>query len=275
MFGIQQFDAPLGAEITGLDLATPLEESTLANLYQTWLQHKVLVFRNQNLSPEQQVMFTGQFGEIDSYPFLQGIPEHPLVAPVLKLPEHKVNFGGVWHSDTAYLETPAKGATLYALEIPSQGGDTIFADMALVYRTLPVSIASRLEGLMAVNRSDRSAVSQTRNPDSTPDLQVEGHKVFRSEHPVIRQHPETGEKLLYVNAAHTEKILGIPPTESESLLRQLTETIERPEFHFRLQWQPGTLILWDNRITQHFPMNDYPGHRRLLHRVSLKGDNPV
>lgn len=163
-FKVQSITPALGAEVHGLDLANPIPSETLQALRDTWLERKVLCFRDQALSPAQQLAFTRQFGEIDKYPFLGGIEGYPEVAPVLKLPEEKVNFGGIWHSDTAYLETPAAGASLYALEIPAVGGDTLFCNTALAFEKLPAELKKRLIGLTALNVSSKAAVSRTRTP---------------------------------------------------------------------------------------------------------------
>ena len=262
----------LGAEINGLDIASPIPPDTLQALRGTWLERKVLCFRDQTLSPLQQLAFSRQFGEIDKYPFLRGIEGYPEVAPVLKLPEEKVNFGGVWHSDTAYLEAPAAGASLYALDVPAVGGDTLFCNTALAYEKLPAELKERLRGLTAINTSSKNAVSKTRIPSI--DRERSTPREFEYEHPVIRIHPETKQRTLYVNEAHTLRFRGWTDQNSIPLLEKLFRHLRRPEFQCRIRWRPGTLVLWDNRSTQHYPINDYHGYRRLLHRVSIKGDRP-
>ncbi|MFZ2207327.1 MAG: TauD/TfdA family dioxygenase [Porticoccaceae bacterium] len=273
-FEVHPLTPAVGAEITGLDLSQPIPPATLAALRKVWLERKVLFFRDQVLTPDQQLAFTRQFGEVEKYPFLPGIEGHPLIAPVLKLAHETVNFGGVWHSDTAYLETPAAGATLYALEIPPVGGDTIFVNMVLAYATLPDAIKAQIQGLRAVNSSAKADVTKTREDrlkdagDSAP------RQEFANLHPVVRTHPETGEKILYVNEGHTLCFEGWTEEASQPLLNLLYQHLRKPEYQCRFRWSPGALAMWDNRAAQHYPVNDYHGHRRLLHRISLKGDKP-
>jgi len=275
LFTAHKITPNIGAEIVGLHLSADLPPRVCEKLYQYWLDYKLLVFRDQDLSPDQQLGFTRLFGEVDKYPFLEGLPEHPLVAPVLKLAHETINFGGIWHSDTSYLECPAAGASLYAVEIPEIGGDTIFCNMAAAFRALPEEMQARLDGLCAINISSNPAVAATRIDRASNANSNTKKRVYRQKHPVIRRHPETGEKILYVNQAHTESIDGLSMTESEDLLSQLFEQARQPEFQCRLKWGPGTLVLWDNRSTQHYPVNDYHGFKRLLHRVSLKGERPA
>ena len=161
-FEVDPLTPAIGAEIRGLDLSEPIAPDALAELRSVWLERKALIFRDQTLTPAQQLAFTCQFGEVDRYPFLKGVDGYPLVAPVLKLPGETINFGGVWHSDTAYLETPAAGATLYALEIPAIGGDTIFCNMQLAYCALPQEVKETIHELRAINSSAKAAASKTR-----------------------------------------------------------------------------------------------------------------
>jgi taurine dioxygenase len=273
-FGIEHLTPAIGTEVRGLDLSRPLPPATLSAVRALWLERKVLFFRDQRLTPDQQLAFTAQFGELEKYPFLPGIEGHPLIAPVLKLPHEKVNFGGLWHSDTTYLETPAAGATLYAIEIPPLGGDTLFANMVLAYETLPDALKATIAGLKAVNSSAKADVTKTREDrlkevgDRTPPQE------FTSIHPVVRTHPETGERILYVNEGHAVRFDGWTEADSLPLLEALYKHQRKPEFQCRFRWSPGALAMWDNRACQHYPVNDYHGHRRLLHRISLKGDRP-
>ena len=273
-FDIAPVTPAIGAEITGIDLSEPLAEDQVAALRRLWLRHRVLFFRDQTLTPDQQLAFTRQFGEIEKYPFLPGIDGHPLIAPVLKLPHETVNFGGLWHSDTSYLETPAAGATLYAREIPALGGDTLFANMVLAYETLDTQLQARIAGLRVINSSAKADVSRTRE-DRLQELgDDKPQREFNAVHPLVRTHPETGEKILYVNEAHAVGIEGWPQAQSDELLQQLYRHQRQPEFQCRFRWSVGALAIWDNRACQHYPVNDYHGHRRLLHRISLKGERP-
>lgn len=273
-FEVEHLTPYIGSKISGLDLSKPILSDTLAELRKVWLDRKMIYFHDQTLTPEQQLEFTGQFGEVNKYPFLSGIEGYPLVAPVLKLPEETVNFGGVWHSDTTYLETPAAGASLYALEIPPVGGDTIFCNMQTAYEALPQDIKDQVDGLKAVYTSAKPAVSKTRMPRLADSGDSSAPKEFTNIHPVIRTHPETGERTLFAHEAHTLNIEGWSEEESQPLLNFLYQHARTPEFQCRIRWRVGMVVLWDNRSTHHYPINDYHGYRRLLHRVSLKGDKP-
>jgi taurine dioxygenase len=265
----------IGAEISGLDLSKPLNEATLSALRKVWLERKVLFFHDQTLTPDQQVNFARQFAEVEKYPFLNGIDGNSMVAPILKLPHEKINFGGVWHSDTAYLKCPAMGAVLYALEVPPVGGDTIWCNMVSAWETLPDELKRKVKPLKAVNISTKAEVSKTREDRLREAGDPSAPKEFVNIHPVVRTHPETGEEILYVNEAHTERFDGWGVAESETLLLQLYLHQRKPEFQCRFRWRRGSVAMWDNRSTHHYPINDYHGYRRLLHRVSLKGDEPV
>lgn len=271
-FVVKSMSPSIGSIIYGLDLAVPIPVETLKKLRTVWLERKVLVFPEQTLKPQQQTDFTKQFGKLDQYPFLEGIKSHPYVAKVLKLPEETINFGGVWHSDTTYLEAPAAGASLYALELPPSGGDTLFCDMTSAYQALPSDIKEQISQLKAINKSSKRAVAKTR-VNRTNNKAI-AKKVFSNSHPVVRTHPETKNKILYVNEAHTTHFEDQSEQQSKALLNLLFQQARKPEFQCRITWHVNMLVLWDNRSTHHYPMNDYTGYRRLLHRVSLKGDKP-
>jgi taurine dioxygenase len=273
-FSVEPLAPAIGAEIRGLDLSKAIPKPVLDELRGVWLERKALVFRDQHLTPDQHVAFAGLFGELDKYPFLRGIEGHPLVAPILKRPEETVNFGGMWHSDTTYLETPALGAVLYALEIPPLGGDTLFANMALAFRELPEELKERALPLRVVCSSAKADITKTREDRLRDMADAAGAQEFVNVHPLVRTHPETGEKILYANEAHVVRFEGWSEEASEPLLQQLYQHQRKPEFQCRIRWGVGSVVMWDNRSTHHYPINDYHGHRRLLHRVSLKGDRP-
>ena len=273
-FGIEHLTPAIGSEILGLDLGQPLAPDTLRAVRALWLERKVLFFRDQHLSPDQQLAFPRQFGEVEKYPFLPGIEGYPLIAPVLKLPHEKVNFGGLWHSDTTYLETPAAGATLYAIELPPLGGDTLFANMVLAYETLEETLKKQIADLKVINSSAKADVTKTREDRLKDVADPTPPREYVSIHPVVRTHPETGEKILYVNEGHAVRFEGWSEQDSLPLLEMLYQHQRKPEFQCRFRWSPGALVMWDNRACQHYPVNDYHGHRRLLHRVSLQGDPP-
>ena len=264
----------LGAEISGVDLSGPLDGDTVAALRRAWLEHLVIFFHDQHLGPEAFLALARRFGEVIEYPFVKGLDEHPEIIPVLKLEHERVNFGGIWHSDTAYLELPPMASMLIAREVPRAGGDTLFASMYLAYESLSAGLRRVLDGLAAVNSSAKADVTRTREDRAKDRPRADARKEYEATHPVVRVHPETGRKALYVNVAHTVRFDGMTEAESAPLLEYLFRHQVRPEFTCRFRWRPGSIALWDNRCTQHNPINDYHGHRRLMHRVTLAGDRP-
>jgi len=263
----------LGAEIGGVDSARSLESEVVSEIRQALLDHLVIFLRNQKLVPRQLLAFAQRFGQPMEYPQLKGLPECPLVTPVIKLEHERLNFGGVWHSDTAYLERPPMASMLYAVETPPYGGDTLFANQYLAYETLSEGLRQSLARLVGTNSSAKADVSKTRE-DRLRDAGAE-LKVLIGEHSVVRTHPETGRKALYVNCGHTTRFRGWTEQESAPLLDYLFTHQVKPEFTCRFHWEPGSLAFWDNRCTQHNPVNDYHGFRRVMHRVTLAGDTPA
>ena len=272
---IRPVSGALGAEVIGLDLARDLDDTTLAALRGAWLEHLVLFFRDQRLTPEQQIAFARRIGEPVEYPFVAGLPEHPVITPVVKLEHETRNFGGIWHSDTAYQQCPPMATMLLARELPPRGGDTLFASMYLAWEALSPGMQRMLERLEAVNSSLKADASATREDRVDSDGRADAPEVLEAVHPVARTHPETGRTALYVNVGHTARFENMTEEESRPLLEYLFRHLRRPEFCCRLRWAPGTLALWDNRCTQHYPVNDYHGHRRVMHRITLAGDRPV
>jgi taurine dioxygenase len=263
----------LGAEILGLDLRQPLDAETIARVRQALLDHLVIFFRDQDLTPDQFLRFAGYFAEPIEYPFVNALPGHPKIIPVIKLEHERVNFGGIWHSDTTYLDEPPLGSMLLARELPPRGGDTMFANMYLAYDALSDGMKRLLAGVKAVNSSGKADTTRTREDRMRADGKTD-LKDFIAEHPVVRTHPETGRKALYVNVAHTVGLADMTEEESAPLLQFLFQQQSRPEFTCRFRWEPGSIAFWDNRCAQHNPINDYHGHRRVMHRITLKGDRP-
>jgi taurine dioxygenase len=274
MIEIQRIAGALGAEVRGVDLARPLDDGTVAAIRKAFLDHLVIFFREQALSPAELLSVARRFGEPVEYPFVKGLDGFPQITPVVKLEHERVNFGGIWHSDTTYLERPPLGTMLLAREVPPQGGDTLFANQYLAYETLSDGLRRQLDGLAAVSSSAKADVSRTREDRIRSSPTEASHKVFEAEHPVVRTHPETGRKALYVNVAHTLRFKDWTEEESAPLLGFLHRQQVRPELTCRFRWQVGSLAFWDNRCAQHNPVNDYHGHRRVMHRVTLAGDVP-
>jgi taurine dioxygenase len=263
----------LGAEIEGVDVAQPLGTEVTAELRHALLDHLVIFLRNQRLTPHQQLAFARAFGEPIEYPQLKGLPDCPLITPVVKLPHERVNFGGIWHSDTTYLECPPMASMLYAIETPPYGGDTLFANQYLAYESLSEGLKRTLDRLTGISSSLKADASKTRE-DALRAAGV-ANKVLIAEHPVVRTHPETGRRALYVNVGHTSGFKGWTEEESRPLLELLFRHQVKPEFTCRFHWEPGSLAFWDNRCAQHNPVNDYHGFKRVMHRVTLAGDRPV
>jgi len=267
---VKPLSGAIGAEIHGIDLCLPVSDETVARIRKIWLEYSVIFFRDQDLPPKNFAAFARRFGEVVDYPFLKGLDESPEVIEVAKLEHERVNFGGLWHTDTAYLKRPPMGTMLVAREVPPYGGDTLFASSYAAYDALSNGMKQLLHPLRAVNSSAKAEKTRTREDRKAG----EGRKVLEAEHPVVRTHPETGRKALYVNFGHTLRFVGMSEEESAGLLDYLFEHQSRPEFTCRFRWEPGSIALWDNRCALHNPINDYHGHRRIMHRVTLAGDRP-
>ena len=273
-FQIQRSAGALGAEILGVDLAAGLTESLAAQIRQVFLEHQVVFFRDQQLTSGQFLAFAKAMGQPVEYPFVKGIDGHPVIIEVKKLEHERTNFGGIWHSDTTYLEQPPMGSMLLAREVPPYGGDTLFASQYAAYEALSDGMRKLLDPLKAISSSAKADVSKTREDRIASDGRADAKKDYTATHPVVRTHPETGRKALYVNVAHTVRFDGMTEEESAPLLHFLYRHQVKPEFTCRFAWRPGSLAFWDNRCVQHNPVNDYHGHRRLMHRITLAGDTP-
>ena len=264
----------VGALISGVRLSAALDAAVIAEIRTAWLAHGVVFFRDQPLPAGEFQAFAERFGEVIEYPFVKGIEGHPMIIPVLKLPHERNNFGGIWHTDTAYLPQPPMATMLIAREVPPYGGDTLFASGYAAFEALSPTLQSVLLALKGVNTSSKADVTKTRE-DRIKEAPTEKSKQdFVAEHPVVRTHPETGRKSIYVNFGHTARFVGMTEEESKPLLDFLFQQVCRPEFTCRFSWQVGSIALWDNRCTLHNPVNDYHGFKRLMHRVTLQGDTP-
>jgi len=271
---IRPIAGALGAEIHGVALDRELDPEIVAALRQALLDHLVIFFRDQELPPQRFLAFGRRFGEPIEYPFVRGIEGYPEIIQVAKLEHERVNFGGIWHSDTTYLQTPPMGTMLVAREVPPFGGDTLFANQYLAYEALSDGMKRLLEGLKGVNSSAKANTTRTREDRVKSDPSQRPNDDFVAEHPVVRTHPETGRKALYVNIGHTVRFAGMTEEESTPILTYLFEHQTRPEFTCRFSWNAGSLAFWDNRAAQHNPVNDYHGYRRIMHRITLAGDTP-
>ena len=269
---VKPVSGALGAEINGVDISLPLDAEVVSEIRKALLNHLVIFFQNQLITPQQQLNFAELFGIPMEYPQLKGLPECPLVTEVIKLEHEKLNFGGVWHSDTTYLQQPPMASILYAIEIPPYGGDTLFSNQYMAFDTLSEGLKKVLSELVAANTSSKKEVSMTRD-ERMREAGMELN-ILSALHPAVRTHPETGIKALYVNKAHTTHFEDWTEEESKSLLEFLFHHQVREELTCRFRWEKNSLAFWDNRCVQHYPINDYQGFRRIMHRVTIAGDEP-
>ena len=272
---VKRLTPAIGAEISGVRLDADLSAETIAQIRAALLEHLVIFFRDQSLDPASLVKFSRRFGEIGYYPFVAGMEGYPEVVEVAKKPDETINFGGLWHTDTSYLEEPPLGSILYAKEVPPVGGDTLFSNMYLAYESLSDGMKALLSGLRGVNSSEKPDAAVTRvhriadRPKDTAEI------VTTSAHPIVRTHPETGRKALYCSNAHTVTIEGMTEDESRPLLQYLYGVQQLEDLQCRFHWEAGSVAFWDNRCAQHNALNDYHGHQRTMYRVTLAGERPA
>jgi len=272
----------IGAEVRGVDLAAELSQDTFADVHNAFLEHLVLVFPDQHLAPPQQIAFARRLGPVMVDPFIESAAELPELMVVVKDTHEKLLFGEGWHSDNSYLEKPPLSSFLYALEVPPYGGDTLFANQYLAYETLSPGLRGMLDGMKAVHNplAYNQAIAAGnfgahRTMRLRNDAAMQQATRIETEHPVVRTHPETARKALYVNPLYTVRFSGWTEDESRSLLEFLWRHAVRPEFTCRYRWSVNTLAFWDNRCVMHHAINDYHGHRRVMHRVTAEGDRPA
>ena len=258
----------IGAEISGIDLRRTVTPEVFTELDRALLEFKVLFFRDQHISGAQHRDFARLWGELEIHPFLpQGdVPE------IVRFEKGSDNVGveNVWHADVTWRERPALGSVLRAVEVPAAGGDTCFADMAAAYDFLPERVKERIEGRVAVH-DFTLPFGIGMDPDKLKEMQ---EKYPAVEHPVVRTHPRTGRRTLFVNAIFTTHILGMPEDESEELLKLLFQQATVPEYQVRFKWAPGSIAFWDNRAVQHYAVSDYFPRRRVMERAAILGDRP-
>ena len=268
---IRRLAGALGAEISGICLAEDLPDTTIAAIRRALVEHQAIFFRDQKLSPAEQVRLGARFGPLNIHPYVAGMTEHPEVMEIIKEPEDRLNFGGGWHSDMSFLESPAIGSILYAVDTPTFGGDTLFSSQAAAFEALSPGLRQTLEGLRAVHSASREYSNQGASAQKRKSMAVVEAEGAAGDyiHPVVLTHPETGRKALYVNPAFTLKIEGWSPRESKPLLDFLFEHARYEAFTCRFTWTPGSVAFWDNRSVWHFALNDYPGQRRHMRRVTV------
>ena len=261
----------MGAEISGVDLSKDLSNQVFTDIHNALLENLVIVFHDQSLSPEACKLFAQKFGKLVKYPFVEGLQQHPEIFEIRKDPDEKKNFGGNWHSDMSFTELPPMGTMLYALEVPSKGGDTMLANLYLAYESLSEGLKCLLEDMEAEYSAALKHAGGRRNVMNATRFDVAN--LDRAEesfcHPIIRKHPETGHKALYISSGHLLRFKDMRVEESKPLLDFLKNHATQPDFTCRVKYRKGTLVLWDNRCTQHRALNDYHGERRVMHRLTI------
>jgi len=268
---IRRVSGAVGAEISGVDLAQELSAEIVAEIRCAFVEHQVIFFRDQRLTPEQQLRFGARFGPLNIHPYVAGMAGHPEVMEIIKEPEDRANFGGGWHSDMSFLERPSIGSILYAVEVPDHGGDTLFASQAAAYEALSPGLRRTLETLSSVHSAAKEYGVGGYSAQARKSMSVSEAEGLVGEyvHPLVLTHPETGRRALYVNPAFTVRIEGWSRRESRALLDFLFEHSRNEAFTCRFRWEAGSVAFWDNRSVWHFALNDYPGRRRHMRRVTV------
>jgi len=272
---IKLLSGALGAEISGVDLKdTSLKNFEIIN--NLLLEHKVIFFRRQNITPEEQLTLASRFGPIEQHAYVKGLDEYPEIVRIIKKPDEKNQWGENWHSDVSYNVKPTKAVILKSIKIPPVGGDTMFANMELAWETLDESIKEKIKNKKAIHSSlgakffieDYKAMKSNGNYDE-----------YSNEHPIVRTHPETRKKILFVNWTYTKKIIGMDKKESDEILNEIFKHQARLDFTCRFQWTENAVAIWDNRSVQHYAIADFfpgrgLGHERIMDRIAVQGDKP-
>ena len=266
----------LGAEVAGVDLSRDLDNQTFDEIHRAFLAHHVLFFHDQQLTPQSQAAFGRRFGPLNRHPYVKPLPDAPDVFAIVKEPDDVHHFGNGWHTDISYLEKPAYGTMLYAVEVPPYGGDTLFTNLHLAYEALSDGMKKMLGGLTGMFSNARTyGPGAQRFKDGVKAMTVSQQaEISRVEHPLVRTHPETGRKALYFSELHLIGIKSMKDEEAAPILGYLAQHAARPEFVCRLRWRKGSLAFWDNRCTAHYAIDDFQGMRRAMHRVTIEGDRP-
>jgi taurine dioxygenase len=274
---IRKIAGALGAEISGVDLAQPLDDHVFADIHAALLEHLVIFFRDQHLTPEQHIAFGRRFGELHVHPYIPNLEDYPEIIKLQSAddgPGEMAYQSNTWHTDLTYSAEPPMASILYGIVVPEAGGDTMWNNLFAAYEGLSPRMRDFIENLTAMHNIVMSMpanfMEQNWAPDQLKRLQDITPPV---EHPVVRTHPETGRKCLFVNRNFTSHINELSRFESDSLLRLLYEHIEQPEYVVRFHWREGSLAMWDNRCTQHYALTDYQS-LRIMHRVTVCGDRP-
>lgn len=262
-----------GAEILGVDLSQPIDSAVFAIVEQALIDHLVIFFRGQTLTPEQQKAFSRRFGELRISDQYQPLDGHPEILEIVKEPDATGIVGNLWHCDESFLERPALGSVLYMIECPPFGGDTMFANQYMAYETLSPGMQDMLSSMRAVY-SDGTLQERNKGRSMKVHKDAADRPTYEAVHPVVRTHPQSGRKSLFVHRPYTVRFDGMTEEESAPLLEFLYAQAVRPEFTCRFRWDEGSVAFWDNRCVQHYALNDYSGVRRYGHRITIIGDVP-
>ncbi len=272
---VKLLSGALGAEITGIDLKNSTDKNwkVINNLM---LEHKALFFRDQDITSEQQINLARKFGPLEKHVYVKGLENHPEIIRIIKGPQEKHQWGETWHTDVSYNPKPTKVIILRSRKIPPVGGDTMFSNMEIAYETLDENIKKRIEGKRAIHSSLGAAAFV----DKYEEMEGNGNlDEYSNEHPMVRTHPETNKKILYVNSMYTKKIIDMDKNESDEILQKIFQHQERLDFTCRFKWTENAVAIWDNRSTQHQGLTDFfpgrgLGHERIMDRIAVEGDNP-
>ena len=272
---VKLLSGALGAEINGIDLKDSTDKNwkVINNLM---LEHKALFFRDQDITSEQQINLARKFGPLEKHVYVKGLENHPEIIRIIKGPQEKHQWGETWHTDVSYNPKPTKVIILRSRKIPPVGGDTMFSNMEIAYETLDENIKKRIEGKRAIHSSLGAAAFV----DKYEEMEGNGNlDEYSNEHPMVRTHPETNKKILYVNSMYTKKIIDMDKNESDEILQKIFQHQERLDFTCRFKWTENAVAIWDNRSTQHQGLTDFfpgrgLGHERIMDRIAVEGDHP-
>lgn len=266
---IRPLTGGMGAEIHGIDLSREMDDQRFRAINQVLLDHGVIFFRDQHITPSQQMAFARRWGEIHLHPHMRCLPDQPGIIEIVKKEDDTTVFGELWHTDQMFTPTPARVTMLYAKQVPPVGGDTLFANLHLAYDTLSDGMKAMIANLRTINVYDKKKKRPAAMTPTAPEVDAEPF-----EHPLVRHHPETGRKALYLcHIGITRQIVGMTEEESRPLLLYLMNQATKPEFTCRFRWEAGSMAVWDNRRALHYPVNDYFGYRRVMHRITVKGEH--
>ena len=273
---VQPLTGSIGAEVLGVDLAKSMSNEQFDEIHRAFLDNQVIFFRDQKLTPGQLVDFARRFGPLDPHHVLKGMEGYPEILEIIREETNPKIFAPGWHGDVTWQEKPVLGAMLYGLQVPEYGGDTLFSNQYLAYEALSPGMKKLLDGLKAVHGSARVYGADAEKYTYVKNITQDRKTAVSHEnvHPVVRTHPETGRKALFVNDHYTLRLQNMSEEESAPILNFLFAHAIRPEFTCRFRWRNGSIALWDNRCSLHTPIDDYFGFRRHLWRVTIGGDRP-